>query len=100
MNGLEGRARTDRPPASPDLITLGGFLVHVCDLYYSPNIIWMIRSRMRWVRHVAWKGDNRGTYRGLVGRPEEKRPLGRSNHRWEDNIKINFQEVEWRDILG
>jgi hypothetical protein len=40
-------------------------------------------------------GDRRGAYRVLVGKPEGKRPLGRPGHRWEDNIKMNFQEVGW-----
>jgi len=47
---------------------------------------------------VAWKGDKRGTHRVLVGRPEEKKPLGRSNRRWEDNIKMDLQEVGRGDI--
>jgi hypothetical protein len=38
-------------------------------------------------------GDERGLYRVLVGKPEGKRPLGRSRRRWEDNIKMDFQEV-------
>jgi hypothetical protein len=33
-------------------------------------------------------------YRDLVGKPEGKRPLGRPRHRWEDNIKMDLQEVE------
>jgi hypothetical protein len=40
--------------------------------------------RMRW-----W----RGVYRVLVGKSERKRPLGRPRHRWEDNIKMDLQEV-------
>jgi len=44
---------------------------------------------MRWAGHIARIGDSRGAYRGLVGRPEVKRPLGRPKHRWEDNIKMN-----------
>jgi len=36
----------------------------------------------------------RGVYRVLVGKPEGKKPLGRPRHRWEDNIKMDFQEVE------
>jgi hypothetical protein len=39
-------------------------------------------------------GDGRGVYRVLVGRPEGKRPLGRSRHRWEDNIKMDLKEIE------
>jgi hypothetical protein len=37
--------------------------------------------------------ERRGVYRVLVGKPEEKRPLGRLRHRWEDNIKMDLQEV-------
>jgi hypothetical protein len=40
-------------------------------------------------------GERRGAYRVLVGKPEGKRPLGRLRHRWEDNIKLDIQEVEW-----
>jgi len=38
-------------------------------------------------------GEGRGVYRVLVGKPEGKRPLGRPRHRWQDNIKMDFQEV-------
>jgi len=48
---------------------------------------------MRWTRHVARIGEGRGVYRVLVGNLEGKRPLGRPRHRWEDNIKMDFQEV-------
>jgi hypothetical protein len=51
--------------------------------------------RMRWAGHVARRGERRGVYRGLVGKPEGKRPFGRSRLRWEDNIKMDLQEVEW-----
>ena len=44
------------------------------DLYSSPNIVWVINSRMRWARHVARMGEERGVYRVLVGKPEGKRP--------------------------
>jgi hypothetical protein len=37
----------------------------------------------------------RDVYRVLVGKRERKRPLGRPNHRWEDNIKMDLQEVGW-----
>ena len=54
----------------------------------------MIKSRrMRWARHVACMGERRSLYRFLVGKPEGKRPLGRSNRRWQDNIKMDLQEV-------
>ena len=39
-------------------------------------------------------GGKRDVYRVLVGKPERKRPLGRPRHRWEDNIKMDLQEVE------
>ena len=38
-------------------------------------------------------GERRGVYRVLVGKPEGKRPLGRPRRRWEDNIKMDLQEV-------
>jgi len=47
------------------------------DLYSSPNIVWVIKLRMRWARHIACMGERRGVYRVLVGKPEGKRPLGR-----------------------
>jgi len=48
---------------------------------------------MRWAGYVARMGEVRGVYRVLVGKPEGKRPLGRPRRRWEDNIKMNLQEV-------
>jgi len=48
---------------------------------------------MRWVGHVTCMGENRGVYGVLVGKPRGKRPLGRPGHRWEDNIKMDLQEV-------
>jgi hypothetical protein len=49
--------------------------------------------RIRWVRHVASIGEKRGVYRVLVGKPEGKGPLGRDKHKWEDDIKMDIQEV-------
>ena len=59
--------------------------------------------RMRWAGHVARMGDGRGVYRVLVGRPEGKRPLGRPRRRWDDNIKVDLQEVggghvDWMEL--
>ncbi|KAJ4438304.1 hypothetical protein ANN_14243 [Periplaneta americana] len=49
--------------------------------------------RLRWVGHVAHMGESRNAYRVLVGRSEEKSPLGRPRCRWEDNIKMDLREV-------
>jgi len=48
---------------------------------------------MRWAGHVAPMGVERGVHRLLVGKPEGKRPLGRSRRRWVDNIRMELQEV-------
>ena len=42
---------------------------------------------------MAHMGEGRGVHRVLVGKPEGKRPLGRPRRRWEDNIKMDLQEV-------
>jgi len=67
------------------------------DLYSLPNIVRVVKSRrMRRAGHVARMGVGRGVHRVLVGKPEGKRPLGRPRRRWEDNIKMDFQEVGGR----
>ena len=64
------------------------------DLYCSPNIVRVIKlGRIRWAGHVAGIGESRGVYSALVGKHEGKRPLGRPKRRWEDNIKMDLQEV-------
>jgi len=56
----------------------------------------VIKSRrMRCAGHVARIGERKVVYRVLVVKPEGKRPFGRSRHRWEDNIKMDLQEVGW-----
>jgi hypothetical protein len=48
---------------------------------------------MRWAWHMARMSEGKDVYRVLVGKPERKRPLGRPRRRWEDNIKMDLQEV-------
>ena len=58
---------------------------------------------MRWAGYVARRGDRRGVHRVLVGKSERQKPLGRPRRRWEDNIKMDLQEVgcggvDWTEL--
>ena len=56
---------------------------------------YIMMSLMRWAGHVVRMGERRGVYRVLVGNPEGKSPLGKPRFRWEDNIKVDLQEMGW-----
>ena len=67
-------------------------------------MVWVIKLRiMSLAGHVARMGERRGVYRVLVGKPEGKRPLVKLWRRWEDNIKMDLQELgyggmEWIEL--
>ena len=64
------------------------------NLYRSPNIVWVIKSRrLRWAGHVARMEEGRSAFKILTCRPVEKRLLGRPRLRWEDNIKMDLEEI-------
>jgi hypothetical protein len=64
------------------------------DLYSLLNIVRVVKSRrMRWVGCVSHMGEERVVHRVLVGKPEGKSPLGRPRRRWENNIKMDLQDV-------
>jgi hypothetical protein len=63
-------------------------------LYSLPTVVRVIKSRrLRWAGHVTRTGEGRGVYRFLVGKPEGKRPLGIPRRKWEDNVRMDLQEV-------
>ena len=69
------------------------------DLYSSPNIIRVIKSRrMRWAVYVARLGEGRVAYRILVGKLKRKSPLGRPRRKWEGNINMDLQDVIWASM--
>jgi hypothetical protein len=56
----------------------------------------MIKSRrMRWAGHVAQMDNKRNACMILVGKSEEKRPLGRRRRMWKDNIKMDLRAIGW-----
>ena len=63
-------------------------------LYRSANIVRVIKSRrLRWAGHVARMEEGRSAFKILTGKPTGKRPLGRPRRRWEDNIRMDLEEM-------
>ena len=66
--------------------------------------MWVVKSRrLRWAGHVACMEEGRGVRKVLVGKPQGKRPFERPRHRWEDNIKMDLEEVgrgcgDWMEL--
>jgi hypothetical protein len=86
---------------------MGGWIkLHNEELHnlYSPNIITMIKSRMRLAWHTARMGKKWDAYRVLVGKQERNRPLGRPRRRWKDNIELVLMEagcagLDWTHLV-
>ena len=70
------------------------------DLYSSPDIIRVIKSRrIKWKEHVICMGNRRGACRVLVGKPEGKKSFGRSRRRWEDGSSASgVGGMDWIDL--
>ena len=63
-------------------------------MYRSPNIVRVIKSRrLRWAGQVTRMEVCRSAFKILKGKPTGKRPLGRPGRRWEDNIRMDLEEI-------
>ena len=92
MKFFDNRVRSRIFGPKRDKVTGEWRILH--NVYCSPNVVWMIKSRLiGWARQVARTGYRRGAYRFLVGRPGGKRLLERPRLRWEDNITMEVQEL-------
>ena len=74
------------------VMCLGCYIVVRCN---CPNVFGRSNQGMWWTGHVARMKERRGAHRDLVGKPEGRRPFGRSRRRWEDRIKMDLQEIRW-----
>ena len=63
-------------------------------LYRSLNVVWVIKSRrLRWAGHVTGMKEGSSAFKILTGIPTGKRPLGSPRLRWEDNIRMDLEEI-------
>ena len=63
-------------------------------MYRSPNIVREIMSRrLRWASYVPRMEEGRSAFKIFTGKPTGKRPLGRPRRRWEDNIRMDLEEI-------
>jgi hypothetical protein len=63
-------------------------------LYRSPNIVRVIKSRrLNWTGYIARMEEGRRSFKILTGNPIGKVPLGRPRRRWEDNIRMDTEEI-------
>jgi hypothetical protein len=81
----------------------GNFMELIVQYRRLAKIFLVINSRIRWAGNVARIGERRDVYRGLVGKPEGSRPVGRPRRRWKDSTRIDHREVrcggmEWIEL--
>ena len=63
-------------------------------MYSRLNIVRVIKSRrLRWAGHVARKEEGRSVFKIITGKPKGKRPSGRPRRRWEENIRMDLEEI-------
>ena len=62
-------------------------------MYRSVNIVRIKSIRLRWVGHVDRMEEGRSAFKILTGKPTGKRPQGRPRRRWEDNIRMDLEEI-------
>ena len=63
-------------------------------MHHLPNIVRETKSRrLGWAGHVARMEEDRSAFKVLTGKHTGKIPLGRSRHKWEDNIRMDLEEI-------